>query len=53
MMHEIRDVLATAIVDRLLERIEHEVGRQRRRHPPAHDPSDEHFGSTAQIGSTP
>ena len=37
MVHEVRDVGAAPVVDRLLKGIEHEVGRQRRRHPPPDD----------------
>ncbi len=36
-MHEVLDAGAAPVVDRLLERIEHEVGRQRRGDPPADD----------------
>ena len=36
-MHEVLDAGAASVVDRLLERIEHEVGRQRRGDPPPDD----------------
>lgn len=38
-MHDVRGGAATAVVDRLLERIEHEARPQRRGDPPADDPA--------------
>ena len=41
MMHEVAEAVAAAVVDRLLERVQDEVGAQRRRDPPADDPPGE------------
>ena len=40
-MHQVADGVVAAVVDRLLERIEHEVGPQRRRDAPADDAARE------------
>jgi hypothetical protein len=59
MMHERGEGVAAALANRLLQRIQDEIGPQRRGDAPADDPTGEDVndegdvGSTAQIGSTP
>jgi hypothetical protein len=40
-MDQIADLFPTALVDRLVQRVEDEVGPERRGHPPADDPARE------------
>jgi hypothetical protein len=48
-MHQVGDARTTALIDGLFERIQHEVGAQRGRHPPAHNAAGEDVDDEGDI----